>query len=53
VTVSATAFQRIAGLGDVVIDNASEQGGKVNISNIDRPRVYADMLLKQMAKLDG
>ena len=52
VTVSATAFQRIAGLGDVVIDNASEQGGKVALRNIDRPRVYADMLLKQMAKLD-
>ena len=52
VTVSATASQRIAGLGDIVIDNASEEGGKVAIHNIDRPRVYADMLLKQMAKLD-
>ncbi len=52
VTVSATALQRIAGLGDIVIDNASEQGGKVALHNIDRPRLYADMLLKQMARLD-
>jgi uncharacterized membrane protein YdbT with pleckstrin-like domain len=52
VTVSATAWQRIAGLGDIVIDNASEDGGKVTLRNVDRPRIYADMLLKQMAKLD-
>ena len=52
VTVSATAFQRIAGLGDIVIDNASEDGGKVALRNIDRPRIHADMLLKQMAKLE-
>ncbi|MBV9240583.1 MAG: PH domain-containing protein [Acidobacteria bacterium] len=52
VTVSATVFQRLAGLGDVVIDNASEEGGKTALRNIDKPRIYADMLLKQMAKLD-
>jgi uncharacterized membrane protein YdbT with pleckstrin-like domain len=52
VTVAATAFQRIAGLGDIVIDNASEEGGKVALHHIDNPRVYADILLEQMAKLD-
>jgi membrane protein YdbS with pleckstrin-like domain len=52
VSVSATALQRLAGLGDIVIDNASEDGGKVALRHIDRPRIYADMLLKQMAKLD-
>ena len=52
VTVSATAWQRIAGLGDIVIDNASEEGGKVALHNVDNPRIYADTLLKQMAKLD-
>lgn len=52
VAVSATAFQRIMGLGDIVIDNASEEGGKVALRNIDRPRIYADLLLKQMARLD-
>jgi len=36
----------------VVIDNASEQGGKVALKNIDSPRRYADMLLKQMRLLD-
>jgi membrane protein YdbS with pleckstrin-like domain len=52
VTVSATALQRLTGLGDIVIDNASEDGGKVALHHIDRPRIYADMLLKQMAQLD-
>ncbi|MFL6374931.1 MAG: PH domain-containing protein [Pyrinomonadaceae bacterium] len=52
VTVSATAFQRVAGLGNIVIDNASEEGGEVALRNVDRPRFYADMLLKQMATLD-
>jgi membrane protein YdbS with pleckstrin-like domain len=52
VTVSATALQRLAGIGDIVIDNASEEAGKTVLHAIDRPRVYADMLLKQMARLD-
>jgi uncharacterized membrane protein YdbT with pleckstrin-like domain len=52
VTVSATAFQRILGFGDIVIDNASESGGKVVLKNIGRPRKYADLLLRQMHLLD-
>ncbi|MEP7074397.1 MAG: PH domain-containing protein [Acidobacteriota bacterium] len=52
VTVSATVWQRMLGFGDVVIDNASEQGGKVVLKNIDSPRHYADMLLRQMRLLD-
>ena len=52
VTVSATVWQRVLGFGDVVIDNASEQGGKVVLKNIDSPRHYADMLLRQMRLLD-
>jgi len=52
VTVSATALQRLVGLGDIVIDNASEEGGKVVLKDIDAPRRYSDLLLKQMAKLD-
>ena len=52
VTVSATALQRLVGLGNIVIDNASEEGGKVVIKNIDSPRRYSDLLLKQMARLD-
>jgi len=52
VTVTANLWQRMLGFGDVVIDNASEQGGKVALKNIDSPRHYADMLLKQMRLLD-
>lgn len=52
VTVSATFMQRLLGFGDIVVDNASETGGKVVLDNIDSPRKYADLLLKQMRRLD-
>ena len=52
VTVSAGALQRLLDFGDVVIDNASEDGGKVVIRNIDAPREYADRLLGQMRRLE-
>ena len=52
VTVSATLLQRLLGFGDILIDNASEDGGKVVLDNIDSPRKYADMLLRQMRQLD-
>lgn len=52
VTVSATLVQRILGFGDIVIDNASEDGGKVVLDDIDSPRKYADLLLRQMRQLD-
>ena len=52
VTVSASVLQRLLGFGDVVIDNASDDGGKVIIKNIDAPREYADMLLQRMRQLE-
>ncbi len=52
VTVSSTFLQRILGFGDIVVDNASETGSKVTLDNIDSPRKYADILLKQMRQLD-
>ncbi len=52
VTVSSTAMQRLLGFGDVVVDNASETGGKVVLDDIDSPRKYADLLLEQMRRLD-
>lgn len=52
VTVSTTVPQRLLGFGDVVIDNAGEDGGKVVLKNINSPRKYADILLKQMSRLD-
>jgi len=53
VTVSATVPQRILGFGDIIIDNASEQGGKVVLRNINKPKHYADVLLKQIRRIDG
>jgi uncharacterized membrane protein YdbT with pleckstrin-like domain len=52
VTVSATAAQRILGIGDLLIDNASDEGGKIVLRNINAPRKYADELLKQMRRLE-
>ncbi|HKX84720.1 MAG TPA: PH domain-containing protein [Pyrinomonadaceae bacterium] len=52
VTVSSSVFQRMLGYGDIVIDNASETGGKVILDNIDAPREHADQILRQMRLLD-
>ena len=52
VTISSTIMQRLLGFGDVVIDNASDDGGKVVLNNIDSPKKYADILLKQMRDLE-
>lgn len=52
VTVSSTVFQRMLGYGDIVVDNASETGGKVILDNIDKPRERADQILRQMRLLD-
>jgi membrane protein YdbS with pleckstrin-like domain len=52
VTVTASVFQRILGYGDIEIDNASETGGKVILDDIDSPKRYSEMILKQMRQLD-
>ena len=52
VTISSGIYQRLLNFGDLVIDNASEDGGKVVIKNIDSPRKYADLLLGQMRRLE-
>ena len=52
VTVSANVMQRLLGFGDIVIDNASDLGGKAVLKNINTPKHYADMLLKQMRILE-
>lgn len=52
VTVTASIWQRMLGYGDITIDNASEDGGKVVLDNIDMPKKYADMILRQMRSLD-
>jgi membrane protein YdbS with pleckstrin-like domain len=50
VTVSASIPQRILGFGDVVIDNASEFGGSTILHNINKPRHYADLLLRELRR---
>lgn len=52
VTVSATATQRLFGIGDLMIDNASDEGGKVVLKDINSPKEYADTLLRQMRRLE-
>ena len=52
VSVSSTITQRMLGFGNLVIDNASEDGGKIVLKNINSPKKYADILLKQMRLLD-
>ena len=50
VTISASILQRILGFGDVVIDNASEFGGSTILHNINNPRHYADLLLRELRR---
>ncbi|HVE59172.1 MAG TPA: PH domain-containing protein [Pyrinomonadaceae bacterium] len=52
VSVSSTITQRMLGFGNLVIDNASEDGGKIILKNINTPKKYADILLKQMRLLN-
>ncbi len=47
VTTSATIGQRLIGLGDVIIDSASD-AGKITMRNIRNPRRYADLVLAQL-----
>jgi len=50
VTVSASILQRLLGFGDVVIDNASEIDGKTVLHNINNPRHYADLILRELRR---
>ncbi|MGE3467710.1 MAG: PH domain-containing protein [Pyrinomonadaceae bacterium] len=53
VTVSTGVFQRLLGFGDIEIENANEEGGKVILKSINNPRKYADALLRQIRRLDN
>ena len=50
VTVSASIPQRLLGFGDIIVDNASDVGGSTVIHNINRPRHYADLLLRELRR---
>lgn len=52
VSVSSTIPQRMLGFGDLIIENANETDGKIILKNINTPKKYADILLKQMRRLD-
>lgn len=49
VTVTASMLQRLANLGDIVIDSASETG-KIFLSEIHHPERYADMILAELRR---
>lgn len=53
VTVTASIFQRMLGYGDIMIDNASEDGGKIILDNVDSPRKFADLILREIRRLDS
>ena len=50
VTVSASIPQRVLGFGDIIVDNASELGGTTVLRNINNPRHYADLLLRELRR---
>jgi uncharacterized membrane protein YdbT with pleckstrin-like domain len=50
VSVSMNLIQRLLGYGNITIDNASEDPGKIVLKNIAEPKKYADLLLKQLRK---
>jgi uncharacterized membrane protein YdbT with pleckstrin-like domain len=50
VTVSASISQRMLGFGDIIVDNASELGGTTILKNINNPRHYADLLLRELRR---
>ena len=52
ITVSASVAQRMLGFGNLIIENAGETGGKIILKNINTPKQYADVLLKQMRRLN-
>jgi len=50
VTVKASIPQRMMGFGDIIVDNASELGGTTVLHNINKPRHYADLLLRELRR---
>lgn len=52
VTISSTIPQRMLGFGNLVIENAGETAGKIVLQNINSPKKHADILLKQMRRLN-
>lgn len=52
VTVTSSLLQRLLGYGDIEIDNASETNNRIVLDDIDSPKRYAEMILKQIRRLE-
>ncbi|MEJ7713326.1 MAG: PH domain-containing protein [Pyrinomonadaceae bacterium] len=50
VTVSASVLKRLIGVGDLIIENASDLGGATVLRNIHGPRRHADLLLRELRR---
>ena len=50
VTVKTTILQRLLRFGNVVVDNASEEGGVTVLRDIPDPRRHADLLLRELRR---
>jgi len=50
VTVSASMTNRMLGLGDIRIDNASESLGQIVIHGVRDPKRYADLVLAELRR---
>jgi uncharacterized membrane protein YdbT with pleckstrin-like domain len=50
VTVSASIPQRLLGIGNLIVDNASEEGGTTVLRNINNPRHHADLVLRELRR---
>lgn len=50
ITVSAALYERLVGIGDVIIDSAAE-AGKIRMRQIPDPRKHADLILQQVQKI--
>ncbi len=50
VTTKTSVLQRLLGFGDVIVDNASEQGGATVFDDIPDPRRHADLILRELRR---
>lgn len=50
VTVKTTILQRVLRFGNLVVDNASEEGGVTVLRDIPDPRRHADLLLRELRR---
>ena len=50
VTVRTSVLQRVLKFGNLVVDNASEEGGVTVLRDIPDPRRHADLLLRELRR---